>query len=441
MIALTHAILSWMPMSAEMLARDLLDARLRLLSLVEDLADEQLLVPQQRTVNPILWEIGHVAWFQERWCVRERAQVASLRQDADELYDSAAVLHDTRWSLRLPERSATLDYMARVLDASVTIQRASDGDPRATYLTRLATLHEDMHGEALVYTRRTLGYAPPRVVGTGVPGGGSLAGDAAIPGGLFRLGSEPGSEFTFDNEMWAHEWRVEPFRIARAATTQAEFALFVDDGGYERDDLWSEAGRAWKRAGKARQPLHWRRDGGLWMRRHYDRLVALEPDVAVLHVNAFEADAYCAWAGRRLPTELEWEVAACGIPDVNGRLSAEKRAFPWGDETPTPDRAHLDLRANEPCDVGAYAYGDSAFGCRQMLGNVWEWCADEFRPYPGFAAGPYREYSEPWFSGHRVLRGGSFATRSRLASPTYRNFYTPDRRDVLAGFRTCVRHA
>ncbi len=298
-----------------------------------------------------------------------------------------------------------------------------------------------MHGEALVYTRRTLGYAPPRVVGTGVPGGGSLAGDAAIPGGLFRLGSEPGSEFTFDNEMWAHEWRVEPFRIARAATTQAEFALFVDDGGYERDDLWSEAGRAWKRAGKARQPLHWRRDGGLWMRRHYDRLVALEPDVAVLHVNAFEADAYCAWAGRRLPTELEWEVAACGIPDVNGRLSAEKRAFPWGDETPTPDRAHLDLRANEPCDVGAYAYGDSAFGCRQMLGNVWEWCADEFRPYPGFAAGPYREYSEPWFSGHRVLRGGSFATRSRLASPTYRNFYTPDRRDVLAGFRTCVRHA
>lgn len=436
-----------MRFTAEILARDLLDARQRLLSLVEDLADAQLLVPQLAIVNPILWEIGHVAWFQERWCVRERAQSASLRPDADLLYDSAAVFHDTRWDLRLPERSATLEYMARVLEASIASQRESNGDPRAEYFTRLATLHEDMHGEALVYTRRTLGYAPPRVVAARVPGSGSLAGDVAIPGGTFRIGADnqvgadEGSAFTFDNEMWAHERHVESFSIARAATTQAEFARFVDDGGYEREGLWSEAGRAWKRAADARRPLHWRRDGALWMRRHYDRFIALEPDVAVLHVNAFEADAYCAWAGRRLPTELEWEVAACGVPDRNGHLSAEKRAFPWGPEPPTSEHAHLDLRTNEPCDVGAYPAGDSAFGCRQMLGNVWEWCADEFRPYPGFVAGPYREYSEPWFSGHRVLRGGCYATRSRLASPSYRNFYTPDRRDVLAGFRTCVRNA
>lgn len=438
---LADAILGRMSPGRAEIVEDLRDARRRLLDLVLDLDDEQLAVPLLAVVNPILWEIGHVAWFQERWCLREATGAASMRADADRLYDSAAVFHDDRWALRLPARAETLAYMARVLEASIARIQAAGDERGARYFARLATFHEDMHGEALVYTRRTLGYAPPRTAGARVPGSGPLAGDVDVPGGEFELGAARTDEFTFDNEMWAHTRRVEPFRIARAAVTQAEFARFVDDGGYARRELWSDAGWSWRVAEGATHPLHWHREDGRWTWRHYDRFVEPRPDAAVLHVNWYEAEAWCAWAGRRLPTELEWEVAALGEPDEIGGLSRRKRRFPWGDDPPTPERAHLDLRDDEPCDVGAYPAGDSAFGCRQTIGNVWEWCASDFAPYPGFVAGPYAEYSAPWFTGHKVLRGGCYATRSRLIRGTYRNFYTPDRRDVLAGFRTCARSA
>jgi iron(II)-dependent oxidoreductase len=160
----------------------------------------------------------------------------------------------------------------------------------------------------------------------------------------------------------------------------------------------------------------------------------------MLHVNWYEAQAYCRWAGRRLPTEAEWEVAAAGEPAGAG-LAPHKRRFPWGDEPPTPERAQLDDRCAGCADVAARPAGDSAFGCRQMIGNAWEWTASVFQPYPGFVADPYREYSEPWFGDHMVLRGGCWATCARLLRNTWRNFYEPDRRDVWAGFRTCARGA
>jgi iron(II)-dependent oxidoreductase len=152
----------------------------------------------------------------------------------------------------------------------------------------------------------------------------------------------------------------------------------------------------------------------------------------VLHVNWHEAEAYCRWAGRRLPTEAEWELAAAG------GLDGSKRRFPWGEERPTPELANLDWRALGCVDVAAFPAGDSVFGCRHMIGNVWEWTASDFLPYPGFVADPYKEYSAPWFGTHKVLRGGCWATRSRLLRNTWRNFYLPDRRDVWAGFRTCA---
>jgi iron(II)-dependent oxidoreductase len=153
----------------------------------------------------------------------------------------------------------------------------------------------------------------------------------------------------------------------------------------------------------------------------------------VIHVNAFEAEAYCRWAGRRLPTEAEWELAACGAS------RGHKPRFPWGDELPDPERANLDGRAGRCLDVAALPAGDSPFGCRQMIGNVWEWTATRFAPYPGFVADPYEQYSAPWFERpHRVLRGGGWATRGRLLRNTWRNFYEPHRRDVLAGFRTAA---
>jgi iron(II)-dependent oxidoreductase len=258
-----------------------------------------------------------------------------------------------------------------------------------------------------------------------------------VPGGRFDLGAVPDGSFVFDNEKWAHPVDVPPFRIGRAPVTNAEFTAFVDDGGYQQPRFWSDAGWTWRAGVGAEHPVYWQRAaGGAWLQRRFDAYGLLEPHLPVLHVNWYEAEAYCAWAGRRLPTEAEWEMAASAEPGEGGAW--RKRRFPWGNAAPTPERANLDWQRRGCIPVGALPAGDSYFGCRQMIGNVWEWTATTFGPYPGFVADPYQEYSQPWFGDHKVLRGGCWATRSRLIRTTWRNFYTPDRRDVWAGFRTCA---
>jgi iron(II)-dependent oxidoreductase len=254
------------------------------------------------------------------------------------------------------------------------------------------------------------------------------------------LGGTPDLPFVFDNEKWAHPVQVSPFRIARAPVTNAEFAEFVADRGYARRELWSADGWAWRERASALHPTYWRRDAGnAWLVRRYDQVVPLDAHLPVIHVNWYEAQAYCRWANRRLPTEAEWELAASAELNRDGvSPRPDKRRFPWGDVPPAPERANLDGHAGGCIPVNLLPAGDSPFGCRQMIGNVWEWTADEFGPFPGFTIDPYKEYSAPWFGGsHKVLRGGAYATRSRLIRNSYRNFYTPDRRDVLAGFRTC----
>ncbi|MGH9762377.1 MAG: SUMF1/EgtB/PvdO family nonheme iron enzyme, partial [Blastocatellia bacterium] len=232
-----------------------------------------------------------------------------------------------------------------------------------------------------------------------------------------------------------HLVTLKPFKIARTAVTNADFGEFVEAGGYEHDRYWSSAGWAWRQGTGSNHPVYWKkREGGGWLRRHFDRWIALEEHLPVVHVNWYEAEAYSNWAGRRLPTEAEWEMAASYSP-----AERWKRRFPWGDSRPTPEQANLDWLSMGCIDAAALEAGDSSFGCRQMIGNVWEWTADDFGPYPGFVIDPYKEYSEPWFSGHKVLRGGCWTTRAELIRNTWRNFYTPDRRDVLAGFRTCAR--
>jgi iron(II)-dependent oxidoreductase len=245
----------------------------------------------------------------------------------------------------------------------------------------------------------------------------------------------------FDNEKWAHTVEVAPFRIARAPVTNAEFAAFVEVGGYQRRDWWSSQGWVWRTKSQARYPLYWQRDGQGWLRQHFDTLVPLEPHAPVAHVTWYEAEAYCHWAGRRLPTEAEWEMAASAAPTPDGKgITGRKHRYPWGDVPPTPERAHLDTRFLGCVDVAAFPAGDSAFGCRQMAGNVWEWTESAFYPFPGYLVDyPYREYSAPWFGYRKVLKGGAWATRSRLAYNTYRNFFPPARNDVYAGFRTCAR--
>jgi gamma-glutamyl hercynylcysteine S-oxide synthase len=417
------------------------DARQRTMDLVADLPDDKLMGPCIPIINPLLWEIGHMAWFQEKWVLRGVLGEAPIRQDGDALYDSSAVPHDTRWDLPLPSREDTLAYMRAVRDRVVEkLQQRAPSD-LLLYHALYSVFHEDMHTEAFTYTRQTLAYPAPRLAPAASPGpaaGGALGGDVEVPGGTLMLGASPGEAFVFDNEKWAHPVEVERFAIARSPVTQAEFAAFVDEGGYRDQRLWSEEGRTWQQSSRADHPVYWRRASGGWERRDFDRWVPLEPHRPVIHVNWFEAEAYCRWAGRRLPTEAEWETAAAAEPAAGRRgLSAHKRRYPWGDDPPASRRLNMDWTAMGCVDVGAFPDGDSPYGCRQMLGNVWEWTSTTFGPYPGFTPDPYKEYSEPWFGTRKVLRGGAWATRSRMLRNTWRNYFTPDRRDVMAGFRTC----
>src|SRR5262245_1421625 len=428
--------------TSDQIAAMIREARTRTNALIGDLSDAQLIGPHLDIVNPLLWEIGHVAWFQERWALRHLRGQEPLMESGDALYDSAAVAHDTRWDLLLPDRAHTLLYMETVLNRVVELLGGRECGREEVYFHLLATFHEDMHDEAITYTRQTLGYPAPRLVGPQheTLEGGFLDGDAEIPGGMFQLGASENSGFVFDNEKWAHEVQVKPFRIARAAVTNGAFAEFVEAGGYQKREYWSDRGWIWREATAADHPVYWeRRSGGRWFQRIFDQHAPLRESLPVIHVNWYEAEAYCKWANRRLPTEAEWEMAAAWEPGRGGHeIAAEKRMFPWGDELPSPDRANLDWSRAGCIDVGALPAGDSAFGCRQMIGNVWEWTASDFLPYPGFVIDPYKEYSQPWFGSHKVLRGGCWTTRSRLIRNTWRNFYMPDRRDVWAGFRTCA---
>lgn len=345
---------------------DLLDSRSRSARVTADLEGERLLGPKLAIVNPPLWEIGHVGWFQEYWCLRRRPSGEcgpSILEGADALYDSAKVAHDTRWGLPLPDIRATRAYLADVLERVQERARREPENEDLAYFLRLATFHEDMHAEAFLYTRQTLGYDHQDFL---LPEVNSK--DIAFEKQKHSLGAKPGTGFVFDNEKWAHEVTVAPFRMASAPVTNAQYLAYVEDGG--------------------KPPRYWKKAGADWLQRRFDRWLPLRPQAPVMHVDWDEAQDWCRWAKRRLPTEAEWECAAVG-----GKIGPS---------------------------------------------GVWEWTASRFGPYPGFVPDPYKEYSEPWFGTHQVLRGGSFAAPGRLLRPTFRNFYQRHRGDVFCGFRSCA---
>lgn len=429
--------------TADHLTATLQSARQRTLELIDDLTDEQFVGPKLPIVNPIIWEIGHVAWFYEFFILREEYGHQPLLDRGDKLYDSIAIAHETRWDLPVYPLDEMKDYMARVHDT--LIERLNDvlASERDSYLYQFTAFHEDMHDEAFTWARQTLAYPTPSFAPDGEviphePVVGDLVGDAQIPGGSFRMGSFPDDPFVFDNEKWAHDVTVAPFAMARAPVTCGEYADFVEDGGYGTDSLWSEDGIRWRYGTGIQHPVYWMRDAaGAWKVRQFDCWNDMQPDCPVVHVNWYEANAFCQWAGRRLPTEVEWEFAATMRPDGNGGL--QRTAYPWGNEAPSADRLNMDGFGMGVAAVADYADGDNAWGCRQMIGNVWEWTAGTFKPFDGFAPDDYREYSEPLFGHSKVLRGGSWVTRSRYVNGRYRNYFGPERRDIFAGFRSCAR--
>ncbi|WP_301547072.1 MULTISPECIES: selenoneine synthase SenA [unclassified Duganella] len=353
-------------------------------------------VPQLRIVNPPLWELGHTAWFAEWFILRAAdsshpadAHGNCLLTKGDDWFDSARVPHRSRWTLDLPSTGALKTYCREVLDRVLDKLSREPNDDAALYPYRLALAHEDMHGEALLYTLQTLGLpAPERAAHNGqqlfAPS------EIGFPGGTIQLGSAEGNGFVFDNERQAHAFRVAPFAIDSTLVTSAQYADFIGDGGYDNRQFWSSAGADWLMRQERSAPRYWQRDGGQWRTVRFGQPATLAGAEPVRHLNLYEAQAYCSWAGRRLPTEAEWESAA---------LSGHP-AFRWG--------------------------------------QLWEWTASPFDAYPGFQADRYREYSEPWFSTHQTLRGASFATPPRFVNARFRNFFLPERDDIFAGFRTCA---
>ena len=301
------------------------------MALVADLRDEELLVPLLPIINPLLWELGHVAFFAEHWTLRTMLARPSLLPGSELLYDSAKIAHDDRWSLPLPSRAKTLAYLQQQLEATLA---APYVDERSEYFQSLVLFHEDMHGEATLYTRQTLAYAAPTLPTAPAPvAETTIEGDASIPAGRYRIGARREDPFVFDNEKWEHEVDLAAFRIAKRCVTCAEYRAFVEDGGYHREALWSAQGWAWRSETGAEQPLNWMRSSDGWERRHFQRRIPLRDREPVVHVNAHEAEAFARWAARRLPSEAEWEVAATG---------GERRRYPWGEGAADPEHANLD---------------------------------------------------------------------------------------------------
>ena len=427
---------------AKYLTRILEDSHARTRALVTSLAPDDLMGPQLDIVNPPLWEVGHVTWFHEKFVLRALDSRTPWIKNSDALYDSMAIQHADRWTMPLPDLDGTLEYMNDVRDALT--KRIENREPSEVdaYLHRLTVFHADMHNEAMTYTRQTLGLAVPPFLpefDASADPAGPLPGDIEVPGSIHRLGAEPGEGFAFDNEKWVHPVEVAPFAISRAPVTNLEYAAFVDDGGYDEPRHWSEAGWRWRESTNSEAPVYWRYNSTGWQSRRFDHWQPLLPHEPVMHVNWYEADAWCRWAGRRLPLETEWEVAASREPDGDCGLTDHRRRYPWGNALPDRTRANLDYNFGRLLDVAALAAGDSALGCRQMLGSVWEWTASSFAPFADFSPDAYLEYSEPWFSEARpVLRGGAWTSCARMLNNTHRNFFTPERRDIFAGFRTCA---
>lgn len=379
----------------------LLAARERTLALADDVRDALGAacpgIPYAPELNPPLWELGHVAWFQEWWIARNRERALgvacdpahgrppSLLPQADDWYDSGRVAHRIRWQLPLPGEPATRDYLARTLAQTLDLLDAlpNDAGDDALYFFRLAAAHEEMHAEAAVYMAENLGIPmraepPAHVQAAGL--------ELESPARRFRLGFD-GAGFAFDNELQGHEVALEAFCIDAQPVTWARYLPFVEAGGYERREWWSDAGWDWLAHQPARHPARVRRCGAGWEQRRGGCWRPLDPLQAAVHLTAHEAQAWCRWAGRRLPTEAQWECAALTLP-----------GFSWG--------------------------------------HVWEWTASTFEPYPGFTPHPYRDYSAPWFGSRQVLRGACHATAPALVHARYRNFFEPHRGDVFAGFRS-----
>jgi gamma-glutamyl hercynylcysteine S-oxide synthase len=373
------------------------EARERTLALVEPVSDADLNRQHDPLMSPLVWDLGHIAAFEDLWVCRETGREL-LRPELAAVYDADETPRPDRGDLPYLRRDEAVAYMDEVRERTEAVLGQV-----SPFVAEMLLQHEHQHNETML---QTLQLAEPGVFAPGRrPRGGAAArGGALVEGGVARIGDE-GEGFAYDNERPSHAVELAAYRIDRAPVTNGRYREFVEDGGYSRRDLWTEEGWALRAREGWERPRYWTADGG---ERRFDRTDELEAELPVMHVSWFEADAYARWRGARLPSEAEWEHAAA---------LAE------------PERGALDQLGFGPGPAGPF------------VGDCWEWTSSEFTGYPGFEAYPYREYSEVFFdAGYRVLRGASWATRPRVARVTFRNWDHPQRRQIFAGFR-CAEEA
>jgi iron(II)-dependent oxidoreductase len=410
----------------------LAEARERTLALVASVSDHDLTRVHSELMSPLVWDLGHIAAFEDLWLVHRFGGRPLLRADLAEVYDAFETPRAERGELPMLGPRAARAYLDEVRER--TLEVIAEQGTRDGRWHELVIRHEHQHNETMLQTlmlARLDGYRPPEV--TPLPDGPATAFTGfefvEVPAGSFTLGA--GSDgFAYDNERPRHRTDVRGYLIARTPVTNASYLTFVEGGGYERREWWSDEGWAWKEQYDITRPGGWSAD-----HRVEHRLSGpepLRPESPVVHVSWFEADAFARAHGARLPTEAEWEKAATWDHKQDGA-----RRYPWGGEPPQPGvHANLDHLGCGTAPVGAYPAGVAPSGCLGMIGDVWEWTSSAFAGYPGFRADPYPEYSEVFFgSAYKVLRGGSWATRARVATPTFRNWDFPQRRQIFAGFR------
>lgn len=414
--------------------------RERTLSLVAGL-DWQLLRTQHIPIlSPMVWDLGHIANFEELWLCQGLADTKPLEAEFADMFDAVRNPRPTRQDLPLPAARRLWEYLSTVRTQALDVldqvcRREPSRIVDRGFVYEMVAEHEEQHQETVLQLLQVLDsptFLPAQR--RRLPAGRELPSSMVlIPEGSFRMGCQ-GEAFAYDNELKGHEVTLPAYRIDRAPVSCGEFLEFIDDRGYVRQDLWSAAGWSWLCETRVDAPGNWIWQNGSWWVRHMDRIEPLQSDLPVTHVGFFEAEAFAGWVGKRLPTEAEWEKAALWDPEA-GRA----RLYPWGDDPPDSRRANLDQLAFQPAAVGAYPQGASASGVEQLIGDVWEWTCSDFLPYPEFEAFPYDEYSKIFFgSDYKVLRGGSWATRPAVARGTFRNWDYPIRRQIFSGFR-CVQ--
>jgi iron(II)-dependent oxidoreductase len=408
------------------------EARERTLALIASVSDDDLERVHSTLMSPLVWDLGHIAAFEDLWVVHRFGERELLREDLADVYDAFETPRAGRGELPFLRPDEAREYLEHVRERTVEVidgRGVGDGT-----VVELVLRHEQQHNETMLQTialAQLEGYElPRREPRAGVRGRSSTGLELVeVPGGSCTIGaSEVG--FAYDNERPRHRTDVRGYLIGRTPITNATYLTFVEGGGYERREWWSDEGWSWKEDYDITRPQGWTAD----LRSEW-RLAGLEPlhpDRPVVHVSWFEADAFARAHGVRLPTETEWEKAATWDQEQHRALT-----HPWGEEPPVPGvHANLDQLGHGPDVVGSLPAGASACGCEGMIGDVWEWTATEFDGYPGFRPYPYREYSEVFFrSAYRVLRGGSWATRPRVGTSTFRNWDLPERRQIFSGLR------